>query len=125
MTAFTRFSQLENGQSALLCRNFSHADIRAWQHLAGVDGRPDGIPEPLIAALFSCLLGERLPGHGTNYLKQQMQFTAMAKIDEPLSASVTITRLRADKALVNLDTLCTGADDRTICTGRALVLFKH
>lgn len=32
------------------------------------------VPEPLIAGLFSTLLGVRLPGPGTNYLKQELGF---------------------------------------------------
>ncbi|WP_216180490.1 hypothetical protein [Verticiella alkaliphila] len=83
------------------------------------------MPEPLIGALFSCLLGEDLPGHGTNYLKQSLAFVAPARIAEPLTASVRITRLRADKALVDLHTRCTGADGRLLCTGNALVLFHQ
>jgi len=85
---------------------------------------PASVPEPLIAALYSYLLGEQLPGHGTNYLKQSLHFHALAAVDEPLSASVRITRLRADKALVNLDTHCHGADGRVVCSGQALVLFR-
>lgn len=123
--ATPRFQCLSVGDSAVLERRFSAADVRIWMELA--DGPAPGyaIPEPLIAGLFSCLLGEQLPGHGTNYLKQHLQVHAAARVDEPLTARVTVTRLRPEKALVNLSTECRGEGDRLICSGEALVLFRH
>lgn len=81
------------------------------------------VPEPLVAALFSFLLGVRLPGPGTNYLKQEMTFLAEARWSETLTATVWVTRLRPEKNLVDLATLCRQGDT-LICRGRALVLFK-
>jgi len=121
----TRFSALRLEQRARLEQRFDTDDIRRWQHLVDAPGPDSEVPEPLIAGLFSCLLGEQLPGHGTNYLKQSLRFIATARAGEPLQAQVTVTRLRADKALVNLATHCTGADGRLICEGEALVLFQH
>jgi len=120
-----RFLSLAAGDTARLVRQFDAADVRAWNALAGQPAPAGELPEPLIGALFSCLLGEDLPGHGTNYLKQSLAFVAPARIAEPLTASVRITRLRADKALVDLHTRCTGADGRLLCTGNALVLFHQ
>jgi 3-hydroxybutyryl-CoA dehydratase len=82
------------------------------------------VPEPLIGALFSYLLGVKLPGYGTNYLKQEMHFSAPAPLDQPLTARVTLTRLRPDKHLADLETVCTGPDAREICRGRALVSVR-
>ncbi|WP_235974714.1 hotdog family protein [Stappia albiluteola] len=82
------------------------------------------MPEPLIGGLFSYLLGVELPGFGTNYLKQEMRFLAPAAYDEPLTARVTITRLRPEKHLVDLETICEAADGRRICEGRALVYVE-
>lgn len=119
------FDALSEGQTARLERRFCSADVREWCELCRLDQEWSGVPEPLIAGLFSCLLGEDLPGHGTNYLKQAMTFHATAEANEPLQASVSIRRLRRDKALVNLTTICTGRDGRLICDGEALVLFQH
>jgi len=70
------------------------------------------VPESLIGALFSCLLGVRLPGPGTNYRKQDLQFLAAAPLDVPLTARVTLTRLRPDKDLADLETVCSDPDGR-------------
>jgi len=74
-------------------------------------------PEPLIAALLSYLLGVKLPGPGTNYLKQSLEFPAPA----PLTARVEITRYRLEKHLVDLETTCRLADGTVVARGRALV----
>ncbi|MGE4336628.1 MAG: MaoC/PaaZ C-terminal domain-containing protein [Pigmentiphaga sp.] len=124
-TALPRFQSLARGQTVIQERVFNVADLATWAGLAGLSRAPETVPGPLIGALFSYLLGERLPGHGTNYLKQSLDFHDTARPDEPLRAAVTISRLRGDKALVDLDTSCHGADGRTLCSGRALVRFHH
>lgn len=109
------------GQSAQLERRFSDADVADYVALGGHQPAAGEVPEPLIGALFSCLLGVELPGRGTKYLKQATQFRGVARIGEALTARVAITRLRPDKHLVDLETTCRGADGRLVCTGRALV----
>ncbi|WP_123592189.1 hypothetical protein [Salinisphaera orenii] len=117
------------GASARIAHVFTAAQIDDWWQLAGTAGARapahNSVPEPLIAGLFSCLLGERLPGHGTNYLKQRMVFERPAPAGTALTASVTITHIRHDKALVDLDTVCHDAAGRIVCRGRALVRFDR
>lgn len=119
------FHRLTVGDTASLERTYAASDVLQWATLARAPEQAETVPEPLVAGLFSCLLGEQLPGHGTNYLKQHLEMVGPAQVGEPLTAMVTVTRLRPDKALVNLDTLCTGADGRVVCRGDALVLFKR
>lgn len=104
-------------------RTFSEDEIKEYNSLVGAKVAGE-VPEPLIAGMFSFLLGEELPGFGTNYLKQRMQFNAVADAGEPLVASVEVARIRADKNLVDLKTVCTGLEGRVICEGSALVLTK-
>ena len=120
----THSDVLNEGQSASLERRFSSEDIYDWNQLCQLDGGWQGVPEPLIAGLFSCLLGKDLPGNGTIYLEQDMTFHNTANADENLRATVTVSRLRRNRTLVNLITQCTGRDNRLICDGEALVLFR-
>jgi acyl dehydratase len=78
----------------------------------------------LLGGLFSYLLGTELPGRGTNYLKQRLFFSAPAYLDQELVASVEIIRIRPDKQLVNLSTVCTDAAGKVVCHGEALVLVS-
>ena len=85
---------LETGQAAEISRCFSAADVDDYVALGGhrpVDGE---VPEPLVNALFSYLLGVKLPGKGTNYLKQEAEFFASPRVGDTLTARVRISRLR-------------------------------
>jgi acyl dehydratase len=83
------------------------------------------VPGPLLAGMFSGLLGTRLPGRGTGWMKQALRYPAPAYPGETLTASVTITRLRADKELVNLSTRILARGGRVVCDGEALVLVRN
>ncbi|WP_171209583.1 MULTISPECIES: phosphate acetyltransferase [unclassified Ruegeria] len=113
---------LKVGQSAKIARRYTEEDLHAFASLSG--GKPESIPEPLLAALFSYLLGVELPGSGTNYLKQELQFNAVAPLNTVLAAQVTITKLRPEKHLVDLWASCTTPDGIVICEGRSLVKAK-
>lgn len=130
---------LRPGQQADAVRAFERADLDEYVALSG-DANPlyadaalarrrgfDGplVPLPLLAGMFSDLLGTRLPGRGTGWMKQSLRLRAAARPGEPLRASVRIVRLRADKELVNLATDITGEDGRPVLQGEALVLVRN
>jgi 3-hydroxybutyryl-CoA dehydratase len=115
---------MRTGDTASLRRTFSAKDVADWQALTGDTGLPPAfVPEPLIGALFSCLLGVTLPGPGTNYLKQRTAYLSAIPVGVEVVATVRIKEIRPDKRLVDLETLCmTGG---TIAAqGRALVYVQ-
>lgn len=112
------------GDAAEITRAFAARDVGAYADLSHHRGVEGEVPEPLIGALFSYLLGARLPGFGTNYLKQDMRYLHPARIGEPLTARVEITRIRPEKHLVDLSTTCINASGQTVAAGRALVLAR-
>lgn len=120
---------MEIGMSASCTRHYSEADRDAYRALAGDagddrEGERYRLPEPLIGGLFSYILGTDLPGFGTNYLKQRLEYPQSAYYGDTLTATVTITRLRPEKNLVNLETTCRNQAGELVCTGEALVLAK-
>lgn len=116
---------MEIGDRAIVTRTFSAADSERLARLAGLSSPlRDHVPEPLIASLFSYLLGVCLPGFGTNYLKQEMEFFEAVPFDTSLTAAVEVTRIRPDRQLVDLATTCVLPSGGVICRGRALVLVK-
>lgn len=116
---------MKPGDRARITRTYAPADLAGLAALAGLDAAPgERVPEPLLGGLFSYLLGRELPGFGTNYLKQEIRFLRPARLGEPVTATVEITRIRPDKHLVDLATTCTAADGTVLCEGRALVLVK-
>jgi acyl dehydratase len=82
------------------------------------------VPGGLLGGLFSFLLGTRLPGRGTNWLKQRLVFPAPCYAGQEVTARVEIVRLRPEKDLVNLRTACTVPGGQVVCEGEALVLVK-
>jgi len=82
------------------------------------------LPGGLLGGMFSDLLGTRLPGRGTNWLKQALYFPRPSHPGSPLTAAVEIVRLRPEKDLVNLRTTCTDHTGIVVCDGQALVLVR-
>ena len=130
---------LRPGLSASTTRTFGTADLDEYGDLTGdrnpifrddLEARARGfkrriVPWPLLAGMFSDLLGTRLPGRGTGWMKQTLRYPSAAHPGETLTATVTITRVRAEKELVNLTTRVCAADGRVVCDGEALVLVRN
>jgi acyl dehydratase len=115
------------GQSARLVRTFAAADVDTYRTLCGDKGLFFGtttneVPGPLFGGMISTLLGTTLPGRGTNWLKQRYTFPNPARLGVPITATVTIVRLRPHKHLVNLNAVCTDPRGIIVCTGETLVL---
>jgi acyl dehydratase len=132
------FKGLEIGQRAETRRAFTRQDLAEYADLTG-DTNPmstdagyarrigaEGamIPGGLLGGLFSYLLGTALPGRGTNYLKQRLEFQTPAYTGQELAAVVQVIRIRAEKQLVNLSTVCTTPAGEVCCRGEALVLVS-
>lgn len=138
LTPSPGFRGLLAGQRAETRRAFSNSDLAEYADLAGdpnpvftdvAYARRQGLAGPLIpggllGGLFSYLLGTQLPGRGTNYLKQRLEFALPAHPDQELTATVEIIRIRPEKQLVNLSTVCVNALGQTVCHGEALVLVS-
>src|SRR2546421_226130 len=61
----------------------------------------------IAAGLISAVLGNRLPGSGTVYLSQSLQFTAPVFPGEVITATVKVAKLREDRPIATLETICT------------------
>ena len=75
----------------------------------------------LVASLFTGLIGMELPGQGSIYLGQTLTFKAPVAIDEQVTASVEIIKIRADKPIVTLRTVCVNAKGVVAIEGEAVV----
>lgn len=75
----------------------------------------------LSASLFSALIGERLPGHGTIYLGQNLRFTAPVRVGDAVTAEVRVSAVDTARRRVSLS--CEARVGETVViTGEALVL---
>ena len=74
----------------------------------------------LVAGLISAVIGTRLPGPGTIYVKQTLNFLVPVQIGDTITASVEVVEKLAKKK-VRMATICANQDGKTVLDGEALV----
>lgn len=75
----------------------------------------------LTASLFSAVIGEQLPGHGSVYLGQSLRFLAPVRPGDRVEAAVTVTAIDHGRRRVTLD-CAARVGDTVVLKGEALVL---
>lgn len=128
--------QMKVGDSASLQRRFTEADVQAFASLTG-DHNPAHLDEEyargtifktriahgmLVSALFSALLGTRLPGLGTIYTGQTLQFRRPVYLDELITATITVKEVLLEKNRVLFDCQAVNEKGETVLLGEATVL---
>lgn len=78
----------------------------------------------LITGLISTVLGTRLPGPGTIYLSQTIQFRKPVFIGDTITAVAEVKSIRPDKPIVTLTTNCYNQEGETVVEGEAVVLIE-
>ena len=127
--------ELKVGDTATLTRVFTDADVRQYADLS-TDHNPVHLDADyaastqfgqrivhgmLVGSLFSALLGEHLPGHGSIYMSQNLQFKAPVYLDTQVIAKVEITAIRDGKPIVTVKTTCEDKDCKLLITGEAVL----
>lgn len=79
----------------------------------------------LAASLISATLANDLPGPGTVYLSQSLQFKAPIYPGDTVTAMVKVKALRPGKPLVTLATTCVKQDGTVVLEGEAVVLINQ
>lgn len=102
-------------------RKYSAADLADFAVVAGLEAANFGfLPEPMVAALFSGLLGTRMPGRSARTLKLQLEFVMSAPPYTPFVNAVELVALDKATGQATLRTLATLADGTILADGRAL-----
>lgn len=129
------FEDLHIGQSATLCKTITDADILMYSTVS-LDTNPIHLDEDLArhsrfggriahgmlsAGLISAILGTRLPGPGTIYLRQSLSFKGPVRIGHTVIAIAEITDLNLPRKSVTLHTWCMVKED-VVIDGEAIVL---
>jgi acyl dehydratase len=74
-------------------------------------------------ALISAVLGYEFKERKIVYLSQTMKFIAPVFLDDTVTATATVTKIREDKRTVTLETVCTNQNGETTLTGEAVVMI--
>lgn len=116
--------QFAVGTSASLAKTITEADVLMFGAVS-MDFNPAHFDEAyavgtqfkgriahgmLSAGLISAVLGTKLPGPGTIYVSQNLQFKAPVRIGDTVTAMVTIDRLEPKRKRIGLRTICSVAD---------------
>ena len=118
----TTYKGLTVGQSASSTRTFTADEIQTYSTLTGDTSYDAGcIPGPMLGGMVSDLLGTKVPGRGTMWLKQHYEFPAAAYFGEAITATVEISRFRPEKDLVYLNVQCVNPNGQIVCKGETLV----
>jgi phosphate acetyltransferase len=130
------FDEIEVGESASFERTITRRDIELFAAVSG-DANPTHLDDAfaraqnlrgvvahgmLTAGLISNLLGNRLPGAGTVYVSQDLQFAAPVHADDVIRVTVTARDKEPSRKLVHFDCSCTNQDGAVVLTGLATVI---
>jgi 3-hydroxybutyryl-CoA dehydratase len=126
------------GQSAALSKTITETDIEQFAAVS-LDRNPVHFDEAyakttrfggriahgmIAAGLISAVLGTKLPGEGSIYLGQTLQFRAPVRIGDTITATVTVVSVREDKPIATLETVCTLDDGTVVVKGEATILLS-
>ena len=125
------------GDTAETTRKFEQTDIDAFAAVTG-DHNPVHVDEAfaqqtrfggriahgmLTASLISSVLANKLPGEGSVYLGQTLQFVAPVFPGDEVTARVTVKEVRDDKPILKLETICINQRGETVIRGEATILL--
>jgi 3-hydroxybutyryl-CoA dehydratase len=74
-------------------------------------------------ALISAVLGNEFKERRIVYLSQTMKFVAPVFIDDTVTATATVAKIREDKNIVMLETVCANQNGETTLKGEAVVMI--
>jgi len=129
---------LKVGMSAMFGKTVTEADIVAYAGVSG-DTNPihlhDGFARTtrfgqriahgmLSGSFISAVIGTKLPGPGSIYVSQTMNFMAPVLIGETITAVATVTAIDERRRRVTLKTQCLNGD-KVVIDGEAQILVPR
>jgi 3-hydroxybutyryl-CoA dehydratase len=75
----------------------------------------------LSAGFISNVLGNQLPGPGSVYIRQELNFLAPVRIGDTITARITVISIDAEKNRVTLKTECVNQGGITVIDGQAVL----
>lgn len=127
--------QLKVGDTAEFAKTISESDVYLFAGVTG-DLNPAHVNEAyaqktffktriahgmLLAGLVSTVIGNRLPGPGSIYVKQELNFLAPAHLGDTITARVEIKDIAVEKNRAVLRTTCLNQEGVLVLDGEALV----
>ncbi|HIJ56986.1 MAG TPA: MaoC family dehydratase [Deltaproteobacteria bacterium] len=127
--------ELKVGESAEFTKTISESDVYLYAGVTG-DLNPAHINEEyakntffktriahglLSAGLISTVLGNELPGPGSVYIRQELNFLAPVHIGDTVTAQAEVIEILSEENRVKLKTACINQNGVTVLDGEAVV----
>jgi len=128
---------LKIGDTASLSKTFTDDDVQQFAAISG-DRNPVHLDAEyaaqtpfkkriahgmLTAGLISAVLGTKLPGEGSIYISQSLNFRAPVYLNDTITARVEVIKIHERKPIVTFKTVCTNQDDLVVLEGEAVLLL--
>lgn len=131
MSNFSDFDQIKEGDSQLLVKQITEADIRRFVEMTGDDNPLHVDPAyasttsfkeivvhgMLGASFISTVIGTKLPGPGALWVSQAMDFNLPVRLGDTLTITCTILRKHVRDRLLELETRITNQHGQAVLTG--------
>ncbi|MGP8216749.1 MAG: MaoC family dehydratase [Bacteroidia bacterium] len=75
----------------------------------------------LVGSLISAVLGNKLPGNGSIYLSQTMNFKRPVYLEDEVTCMVEITEIITEKSIYKLSTNCYNHNNEIVIEGNAVI----
>lgn len=133
------YDEIKIGDSASLTRTLTKRDIQLFAAVTG-DMNPAHVDENYAktdvfrqiighgmwtGSMFSVLLGMHLPGPGTIYLSQTLNFLKPVRLGDTITASIKVIHKDDSHKHVTLQTLCTNEKGEHVLEGEACVIAPN
>ena len=127
--------ELQIGDAAEFTKTISESDIYLFAGVTG-DLNPAHINEEyagktffktriahgmLLAGFISTVLGNKLPGPGTVYIKQELNFLAPVRIGDTITARAELVEILTERNRTRFKTTCLNQEGKTVLDGEAIV----
>jgi 3-hydroxybutyryl-CoA dehydratase len=127
--------ELKVGDTAHFSKTIAESDIYLFAGITG-DLNPAHVNEEyarntffktriahgmLVAGFISAVIGTILPGPGTIYISQELNFRDPVRIGDTITAHVEVVQVISEKNRVRLKTFCVNQDQTTVLDGEAIV----
>jgi 3-hydroxybutyryl-CoA dehydratase len=127
--------ELKVGDSAQFSKTVTETDIYLYAGITG-DFNPAHINEEyasktffksriahgmLVAGFISAVIANQLPGPGTIYLSQSLEFKAPVRIGDTITARAEVIDIIPEKKQIRINTTCVNQDGVEVVGGEAVV----
>jgi len=128
-------NELKVGDAAQFAKTIAESDIYLYAGVTG-DLNPAHVNEEyakntffktriahgmLLAGLISAVIGTILPGPGTIYISQELNFLAPVRIGDTITAHVEVVQVISEKNRIRVKTFCMKQDGTTVLDGEGIV----